>query len=127
MSLYWAWEAISSLGECSPPTRGGRAVGGGLSGQLERQQAREGHFPALSSLSSFEVSRETGGGVQGTQAGTDDSGAAFLVLGPSWALEHSQGTQGPAIGRELRLGAKGPCPMAHRGQQPGLGFEPELA
>lgn len=94
MSLYQAREAISAPGVCSPPSRGGRALGRGLSGQLERQQAREGLFPVLSSLHSFEISRETGSGEQGTQARTDDSRfrCSFSVLGPTWALEHSRYT-----------------------------------
>ena len=43
-SLCQAGEAISALGECNLPNRGGRAHGGGASGQVERQEAREGFF-----------------------------------------------------------------------------------
>lgn len=46
--------------ESAISNRGGRAHSGGMSGQPERQQAEEGLLPALSSLSSFEVSRKRG-------------------------------------------------------------------
>ena len=44
MSLYQAGEAISALGACSLPSRGGRAHARGLSGQMEVQQAGRGFF-----------------------------------------------------------------------------------
>lgn len=76
--------------ESTVSNRGGRARGGGMSGQVERRQAGEGLLPALSGLSSFEVSGERGGAGRGTVSleyrvqRTDGSGAASSVPGPTW-------------------------------------------
>lgn len=82
MSSCHAGKAISTLG-------GGRDHGRGLSGQLERQQAREGLFPAQNGLSSFgSAGREAveGEGLfcQSMEAGTQDSATASSVRGPTW-------------------------------------------
>lgn len=141
-----AGEAISSLGQCSFPHQGGRAHGRGRSGQLEKQQERGGLLPSLSSLSSFEVSRERwwrGTVLLENRAQKQELMILICLLsaGPHVALEHTQGTQslGPLQaallqGRELRPGIRGPGSPGPQGvaaragicTSVGLGLKPTL-